>query len=155
MSIQENEARIQGNLAADPDVHTYSSGKNAGKKLVKLRIATSRSWKKPDSSEYEQKTQFHNVTIFNHHFADLAAEHLKKGMPVLVRGELQTESYEKVIKKDGQAVTVGGKELTDTAYRTIIAIDAFNGDLKWDKPRGGVEADSGAGEPSDKPSNQD
>ena len=65
-----------------------------GGKVVSFSIATSESWKDKNTGEKQERTQWHNIVIFNEGIANVAAKYQKKGMKVYVEGQLETRKWE-------------------------------------------------------------
>ena len=84
----ENEVRIIGNLGRDPRVHDGGDGR----KVVQLSVAANRSWKGSDG-EWQTATDWIPVTAFNT-LAETAAEKLRKGSLVLIKGRIRTQELE-------------------------------------------------------------
>lgn len=85
-----NKVILIGHVGADPEVK-YTSSQVA---ITNVRIATTASWKDKQSGEREERTEWHRVVFFNR-LAEIAGEHLKKGMQVYIEGSLRTRSYDK------------------------------------------------------------
>src|SRR5437762_10470019 len=85
-----NKVILVGNLGADPEVRQLPSGEP----VVNLRIATSESWKDKNSGERKEKTEWHQVVIFNEHIAKVAEQYLTKGSKVYIQGSLQTRKWQ-------------------------------------------------------------
>ena len=126
MAGSVNKVILIGNLGKDPEVRTL----NSGDKVVNLRIATSESWRDRTSGERKEKTEWHQVVIFNENLVKVAESYLRKGSTVYIEGALQTRKY------------------TDQAgaerYSTEIVLQKFRGELTMLGGRGG--ADAGAGD---------
>ena len=118
MAGSVNKVILVGNLGRDPEVRSFQNG---GKK-VELRIATSESWKDRNSGERKEKTEWHNVVIFNDNLPKVAEQYLKKGMKVYIEGALQTRKWQ---DKDGQ-----------DRYTTEIVLQKFRGELQMLDSRG-------------------
>ena len=58
--IETNEARLIGFLGADPEVRTTDKGTG----YAVLSVATSASWKKPASNDWETRTEWHGVVVW-------------------------------------------------------------------------------------------
>jgi single-strand DNA-binding protein len=84
---------IVGNLGADPESKYLPSGDA----VTNIRVATSESWKDKQSGEQKTATEWHRITFYKR-LAEIAAEYLRKGSQVYVRGSLRTRQWE----KDGQ-----------------------------------------------------
>lgn len=87
-----NKAIIAGNLTRDPEVRSLPSGQQ----VANFSIASNRYYNDQQGNRQE-KTEFHNIVAFGK-WADICSKYLKKGMPVLVEGRLQTTNWE---GKDG------------------------------------------------------
>lgn len=90
MAGSVNKVILVGNLGADPEIRRL----NSGEPVVNIRIATSESWRDKNSGERKEKTEWHNVVIFNEGIAKVAEQYLKKGMKVYVEGQLQTRKWQ-------------------------------------------------------------
>ncbi len=84
-----NKVMLIGNLGKDPEVRTFANGG----KVCNFSIATSESWKDRNTGERQEKTEWHNVAIFNEGLAGVAERFLKKGSKVYVEGQLQTRKW--------------------------------------------------------------
>lgn len=83
-----NEARIMGNLGADPELRFTKSGKP----VASLSIATTRKWTDPNSGEVHEETEWHRVVVWGKQ-AEAVSKHKHKGDQVYVAGRLQTRKY--------------------------------------------------------------
>ena len=81
MAGSVNKVILVGNLGRDPEVRKLNSGSPA----VNLRIATSETWRDKNSGERQERTEWHNVVIFNENLAKIAEQYLKKGVEGLRR----------------------------------------------------------------------
>jgi single-strand DNA-binding protein len=70
-------------------VRTFANGG----KVCNFSIATSESWKDRNTGERQEKTEWHNVAIFNEGLAGVAERFLKKGSKVYIEGQLQTRKW--------------------------------------------------------------
>ena len=130
-----NKVILVGNLGADPEVRRMPSGDP----VVNLRIATSETWRDKNSGERKEKTEWHQVVIFNDNLAKVAEQYLKKGAKVYIEGALQTRKWE----KDGVE-----------RYSTEVVLQKFRGELQMLDARGqggegGSVGYSGGGRGSD------
>lgn len=123
MSIYVNRVQLIGYLGADPEERGSS-----GKGPVIIRLATSEKWKDNDGNRQE-KTQWHNVTVWPEPTKKFLLQYAKKGDLVCVEGQLEYSQYE----KDGQ-----------TVYRTDIVVKPFSGSVQLNsKERGDTNQRSG------------
>jgi single-strand DNA-binding protein len=121
-----NKVILVGNLGADPE----SRSLNNGGEVVNLRVATTESWKTQDG-ERKERTEWHQVVIFNEGLGKVAKSYLRKGSKVYLEGALQTRKW---TDKDGA-----------DRYSTEIALQKYRGELvlldsKGDDARGNQPA---------------
>src|SRR3954447_16353976 len=83
-----NKVILVGNLGADPEARSL----NNGGEVVNMRIATSENWKDRDGNRQE-RTEWHNVVIFNENLGRVAKSYLKKGSKVYIEGQTQTRKW--------------------------------------------------------------
>jgi single-strand DNA-binding protein len=119
MAGSVNKVILVGNLGKDPEVRRLGSGDP----VVNLRIATSESWKDKASGERKEKTEWHQVVIFNENLGRVAEQYLKKGSKVYIEGQLQTRKW----------TDQSGAE----KYSTEIVLQRFRGELTILDSRGG------------------
>ncbi|BCG80335.1 single-stranded DNA-binding protein [Mesorhizobium sp. 113-3-3] len=112
MAGSVNKVILVGNLGADPEIRRL----NSGEPVVNIRIATSESWRDKNSGERKEKTEWHNVVIFNEGIAKVAEQYLKKGMKVYVEGQLQTRKWQDQTGAD--------------KYTTEVVLQRFRGELQ-------------------------
>jgi single-strand DNA-binding protein len=105
-----NKVILVGNLGADPEVRSLGDGAE----VANLRIATSERWKDRSSGEQKEKTEWHNISIFNDGLVGVVKNFLRKGSKVYLEGQLQTRQYE----KDGA-----------TRYSTEIVLRGYDAKL--------------------------
>jgi single-strand DNA-binding protein len=85
-----NKVILVGNLGKDPESRTFQNGG----KVVSFSVATSENWKDKSSGERKEKTEWHNVSIFNEGLARVAEQYLKKGSKVYLEGQLETRKWQ-------------------------------------------------------------
>jgi single-strand DNA-binding protein len=118
MAGSVNKVILVGNLGADPEIRRL----NSGEPVVNLRIATSESWRDRNSGERKERTEWHNVVIFNDNLAKVAEQYLKKGMKVYIEGQLQTRKWQDQTGQD--------------RYTTEVVLQKFRGELQMLDARG-------------------
>ncbi|WP_439634588.1 single-stranded DNA-binding protein [Glycocaulis sp.] len=111
MAGSVNKVIIIGNLGADPEVKAMPSGD----RMAKFPVATSETWRDRQSGERREKTEWHNVVIFNENLAKVAENYLKKGAKVYIEGSLQTRKWQ---DQNGQ-----------DRYSTEIVLQKYRGEL--------------------------
>ncbi|NRD90433.1 single-stranded DNA-binding protein, partial [Sphingopyxis sp. BSNA05] len=85
-----NKVIIVGNLGKDPEVRTFANGG----KVCNFSVATSESWKDKQTGERKEKTEWHNISIYNEGLAGVAEKYLRKGSKVYLEGKLQTRKWQ-------------------------------------------------------------
>jgi single-strand DNA-binding protein len=128
-----NKVILVGNLGADPEARSL----NNGGEVVNMRIATSEQWKDRDGNRQE-RTEWHNVVIFNENLGRVAKSYLRKGSKVYLEGQLQTRKWQDQSGND--------------KYTTEIVLQKFRGELVLLDSReggGGGGRDFGGGGYSD------
>src|SRR5689334_6461863 len=105
-----NKVILVGNLGADPEARSL----NNGGEVVNLRVATSEQWKDRDGNRQE-RTEWHNVVIFNENLGRVAKSYLKKGSKVYLESQLQTRKW-----TDNQG---------NDKYTTEVVLQRFRGEL--------------------------
>ena len=84
-----NKVILVGNLGKDPEMRYMPNG-NA---VANFSIATTESWKNKQTGEYENQTEWHNLTVFGK-FGEMCGQYLKKGAKVYVEGKIKTEKWQ-------------------------------------------------------------
>ena len=105
-----NKVILVGNLGADPEARSL----NNGGEVVNMRIATSEQWKDRDGNRQE-RTEWHNVVIFNENLGRVAKNYLRKGSKVYLEGQLQTRKWQDHSGNDN--------------YTTEVVLQRFRGEL--------------------------
>jgi single-strand DNA-binding protein len=128
MAGSVNKVILVGNLGRDPEVRRL----NSGQPVVNLRVATSESWRDKNTGERQERTEWHNVVIFNENLAKVAEQYLKKGSKVYIEGQLQTRKWQDQSGQD--------------RYTTEVVLQRYRGELTMldgRGDRGGEMVDSG------------
>ena len=119
-----NKVILVGNLGADPEARSL----NNGGEVVNMRVATSEQWKDRDGNRQE-RTEWHNVVIFNENLGRVAKSYLRKGSKVYLEGQLQTRKWTDQSGND--------------RYSTEIVLQRFRGELVLLDSREGAGAGGG------------
>ncbi|MGL5733546.1 MAG: single-stranded DNA-binding protein [Beijerinckiaceae bacterium] len=122
-----NKVMLIGNLGRDPEMRRTGNGDP----VVNFSIATSETWRDKSTGERREKTEWHNIIIFNENLAKVAEQYLKKGTKVYIEGQLQTREYQ---DKDG-----------NQRRTTEIVLQRFRGELTILSGRGEGGDDEYAG----------
>lgn len=89
MAGSVNKVILVGNLGRDPEVRRM----NSGDAVVSFSVATTESWRDKATGERKDRTEWHNVVIFNEALGKIAEQYCKKGSKVYLEGQLQTREY--------------------------------------------------------------
>jgi len=106
-----NKVMLIGNLGKDPEVRSFQNGG----KVCNFSLATSENWKDKNTGERREKTDWHNIAIFNENLVRIAEQYLKKGSKVYLEGALQTRKWQDQSGND--------------KYTTEVVLQNFNGTL--------------------------
>jgi single-strand DNA-binding protein len=121
-----NKVILIGHLGRDPEVRQTQDGRS----ICNFSIATSENWRDKTTGERREKTEWHNIVIFNEGLTKIAEQYLRKGSKVYIEGALQTRKWE---DRDGQ-----------TRYTTEIVLQGFNSTLQMlgDSDKSGGQSSS-------------
>lgn len=108
MSRSLNKAQIIGNLGADPEIRSTTSGT----RVATLSVATSRSWT-DRSGQRQEKTEWHRVVCWDK-LAEICERYLKRGDRVYIEGRIEYRQWE---GQDGQT-----KYTTEIRAREMIML---------------------------------
>jgi single-strand DNA-binding protein len=106
-----NKVILVGNLGKDPEIKSL----NNGSRVCKFSLATTESWKDKMSGERKDRTEWHNIVIFNEGLCKVAESYLRKGSKVYLEGQLQTRKWQ---DKDGV-----------DKYTTEVVLQQFRGEM--------------------------
>lgn len=107
-----NRATLIGRLGRDPEARTTQGGS----RVVTFSLATSERWRDKQSGEMKERSQWHNIVVWNENIGKIAEEYCRKGSQVLVEGQIQSREY---TDKDG-----------NKRNTTEIVLQGFNGLLR-------------------------
>jgi len=110
MAGSVNKVTLVGNLGKDPEARSM----NNGGEVVSFTLATSETWNDRDGNKQE-KTEWHNVVIFNENLGKVAKNYLRKGQKAYIEGQLQTRKWTDQNGND--------------RYTTEIVLQRFRGEL--------------------------
>ena len=112
MAGSVNKVILVGNLGKDPEVRRL----NSGDQVVSFPVATSETWRDKTSGERKERTEWHNVVIFNENLGKVAEQYCKKGTKVYLEGQLQTRKWQDQSGAD--------------RYTTEVVLQRFRGELQ-------------------------
>jgi len=90
MAGSVNKVILVGNLGRDPESKSFGNGG----KVVKFSLATSETWNDRASGDRKEKTEWHNVVIYDEKIGEVAERYLKKGAKVYIEGAMQYREYD-------------------------------------------------------------
>ncbi len=158
MAGSVNKVILIGNLGKDPEARSMGSGGE----VVSFSIATSENWNDKASGERREKTEWHNIVIFNENLGRIAKQYLRKGSSVYIEGQLQTRKWQDQSGNDkyttevvlqrfrGQLTRLGGREGGGSGGGSG---GSSGGSNDWGGDRGGGGGNFGGGAGGGKPSN--
>jgi single-strand DNA-binding protein len=126
MAGSVNKVILVGNLGKDPEARSM----NNGGEVVSFTLATSETWNDRDGNRQE-KTEWHNVVIFNENLGKVAKNYLRKGQKAYIEGQLQTRKWTDQNGND--------------RYTTEIVLQRFRGELVLLSGRDGGGQGGGGG----------
>jgi len=116
MSKGLNKVQLIGNLGKDPEMRYMPSGGG----VTNITIATSEAWKDRTTGEQKERTEWHNVVLFNR-LAEIAAEYLKKGAQIYVEGKLRTRKWQDAEGRDRWTTEIVADEMQMLGIRGPVA----------------------------------
>ena len=139
MAGSVNKVILIGNVGKDPEVRTFGNGG----KVCNLTLATSETWKDKQTGERKEKTDWHNVAIFNEGLVGICERYVKKGSKIYIGGALKTRKWQ---DRDG-----------NDRYTTEVVLQGYNGALTMLDSRNGGGGGGGGdyGRSSNNDYNQD
>jgi single-strand DNA-binding protein len=119
MAGSVNKVILIGNLGKDPEIRSTQDGRE----IASFSIATSETWKDKNSGERKEKTEWHNIVVFNERLITVIKNYVKKGSKLYIEGALQTRKW---TDKEGRE-----------RYTTEVVLQNFNGTLTMLDGKGG------------------
>jgi single-strand DNA-binding protein len=131
MAGSVNKVILVGNVGKDPEIRTFGNGG----KVANFSLATSESWKDRNSGERKEKTDWHNIAVFNDGLVGVIERYVKKGSKLYIEGKLQTRKWQ---DRDG-----------NDRYTTEVVLQGYGGNLTMldgrDSQGGGGRSGGGGG----------
>lgn len=90
MAGSMNRVTLVGNVGKDPEVKSFQNGG----KVVNFSIATAETWKDKTTGEKKEKTEWHNIAVFQDGLTGIVEQYVRKGSKLLVEGKLQTRKWQ-------------------------------------------------------------
>ncbi len=105
MAKTVNKVTLLGNLGKDPEIKFLPSGQA----VANFGIATTERIKDKNSTEWTERTEWHNVTAYGR-TAEIVRDYVKKGNKLYIEGRLTTRSWD-------------DKETGKKVYRTEVVVN--------------------------------
>lgn len=83
-----NKVMLIGRLGRDPEVRYMPNGDA----VCNFSVATSETWNDRNSGQRQERTEWHNITMYRRQ-AEIAGQYLKKGSQVYLEGRIQSRKY--------------------------------------------------------------
>ena len=83
-----NKVILIGRLGRDPEVRYMPNGDA----VCNFSMATSETWNDRQSGQRQERTEWHNITLYRR-LAEIAAQYLEKGSLVYLEGKIQSRKY--------------------------------------------------------------
>lgn len=112
MAGSVNKVVLIGNVGKTPEVRRT----NAGDPVVSFPLATTESWSDRNTGERKEKTEWHNIVVFNKGLAKIVETYVEKGSKLYLEGQLQTRRWQ---DKDGH-----------DRYTTEVVLQAYRSELQ-------------------------
>lgn len=106
-----NKIMLIGRVGKEPETKTLPSGG----KVASFSLATSEKWKDKDGQKQE-RTEWHNIVIYNEGLVNVVASYVKKGSQIYVSGKSVTRKWQ-----DKSGVD---------KYTTEVVLRGFDAELK-------------------------
>ena len=127
MSGSVNKVILVGNVGRDPEIRRLGSGEP----VCNFSLATSDTWRDKATGERKERTEWHNIVIFNENLAKVAEQYVKKGSKLYLEGSLQTRKFTDKNGAERQA--------------TEVVLQRYRGEMTLLDGRSGGASDMGEG----------
>jgi single-strand DNA-binding protein len=124
MAGSMNRVTLIGNVGKDPEIKSFQNGG----KVANLSIATSETWKDKTTGERKEKTEWHNVAVFQDGLTGIVEQYVRKGSKIMIEGKLQTRKWQDQAGNDRYSTEI----VLQGPGAVIILLDGKTGDT----PRG-------------------
>lgn len=140
-----NKVILVGNVGKDPEIRTTQDGR----KFAKLALATSEQWRDKNSGERKERTEWHNIIVYNDGLAKVVEQYVRKGSKLYIEGQLQTRKWQDQAGADRYTTEI----ILQNFSHTLQMLDTKGGGAGASAYSGGMnedpQADYGGGGGSD------
>ena len=84
-----NKVILVGRVGRDPESRNFQNGGG----VVSFSLATTESWRDKSTGERKDRTEWHNISIFNENLGKIAIQYVRKGSRLYIEGQIQTREY--------------------------------------------------------------
>lgn len=122
-----NRVQLIGRVGKDPEIKTTQSGKQ----IANFSIATSEHWRDKNTGDKKEKTEWHNVVVWNEGLVKVIENYVHKGSLIMVEGKMATRKWQDQSGND--------------RYTTEVVLSGFDGVIKLlgSKNENGGQQDGG------------
>src|SRR6476620_4494898 len=117
MASRLDKVEVIGRLGKDPEVKNLTNGSA----VANFSVATSEKWKDKRSGETQEKTEWHNIVIWNEKTIEFVEKYLAKGDLVYLEGKIQTRKWQDSDGKDRYST-----EIVIPQFAPIEALQKLN-----------------------------
>ncbi len=135
-----NKVILVGNIGKDPETRYMPNGKA----VTNFSVATSEGWTDKQSGDKQERTEWHNVVLFEK-LAEIAAEYLRKGSQVYIEGSLRTRKWQDKEGKDRYTTEIVGRDMQMLGGRGGAGGGEHSGSASRAAPEGASSAPTGEG----------
>lgn len=107
-----NKVILVGNVGKDPEIRTMSNSKQ----VASFSLATTETWMDRSTNERINKTEWHNIVVFNEGLIKVVQNYVHKGSKLYIEGSIQTRKWTDANNND--------------RYTTEIILNQFNANLR-------------------------
>lgn len=123
-----NKVMLIGRLGRDPEVRYMPNGDA----VANFSVATSETWNDRNSGQRQERTEWHNITLYRR-LAEIAGQYLKKGSQVYLEGKIQSRKY-----TDKSGVERTAYDIVCDELRMLDTKNSNAGNHgEWDNQQGG------------------
>ena len=119
-----NKVILIGNVGKKPEIRRTT----AGDPVASFSLATTENWNDRNSGERKEKTEWHNIVVFNKGLVKVIENYVEKGTKLYIEGQLQTRKWQ---DKDG-----------NDRYTTEIVLQAYRGEFQILSSKGSTNKSS-------------
>lgn len=124
-----NRVQLIGRVGKDPEIKNTQDGKQ----VANFSIATSETWRDKNTGDKREKTEWHNVVVWNEGLVKVVENYVHKGSLLMVEGKMATRKWQ---DKSG-----------NDRYTTEVVLSGYDSTIKLlggKNDNGGQQNDGGS-----------